>query len=273
MKRTRFRLALAVASALALLDPSPALAQTCTHEDGVMTITGSSASSSPLDFTIEVLADGRIHVSVPTQQIICQEAGADAPTVLNTDTIRVIGEAPTFAPTIELGGGPFAPGRTPEPDGFSEIEFEIDLSASPDRSPDEIDVVIVQAMGISDSIRTAVVSGPLTEGVNLNAAEPAPDIDIVASSVEGLIVESGDGNDRIIGSAAFPVELFVGGPGNDILGGGAGLDLLSGESGNDRLNGGGGADILIGGRGRDRCAGGPGRERVKGCETGPSRDG
>jgi hypothetical protein len=45
------------------------------------------------------------------------------PTVFNTDTIRVLVRSDSSA-DLKLGGGPFAPGATREPDGASEIEVE-----------------------------------------------------------------------------------------------------------------------------------------------------
>ena len=48
------------------------------------------------------------------------------PTVLNTDTIRVL--SPEFAfPEMLLALGPFAPGATPELEGASEIEIEFEF--------------------------------------------------------------------------------------------------------------------------------------------------
>jgi hypothetical protein len=70
-----------------------------------------------------------------------------------------------------------------------------------------------------------------------------------ASSEMLSLFVSGDGNDRIEGSAE-----------NDFVYGGKGLDRLIGGAGDDVLAGGEGDDTLIGGMGRDFLAGGEGRQ-------------
>ena len=50
------------------------------------------------------------------------------PTVVNTDTIRVLFRGLAI-PEVLLALGPFAPGATPETDGASEIEIEFELRA------------------------------------------------------------------------------------------------------------------------------------------------
>ena len=50
----------------------------------------------------------------------------DAPTVHNTDTIKIVLVDVSFV-DLDLGGGAFAPGATPEAEGASEIEIELSL--------------------------------------------------------------------------------------------------------------------------------------------------
>src|SRR6187549_560497 len=65
---------------------------------------------------------------------------AGSPTILNTDLIQ-IGHSGRSAATVDLHGGPLAPGFTPEPLGTSEIELQylaptfVDVrgSAAPDQ--------------------------------------------------------------------------------------------------------------------------------------------
>lgn len=77
-------------------------------------------------------------------------------------------------------------------------------------------------------------------------------------------VESGGGNDLLIGSSA--AERLVGGGGDDRVYGGGGNDRLIGDGffrgGDDRLDGGAGNDKLWGELGRDRLLGGSGRDRI-----------
>ena len=75
------------------------------------------------------------------------------------------------------------------------------------------------------------------------------DVVTVGPGVGAVLVDGGDGNDRIVGGAGD--DTLRGGNGNDTLSGGAGADVLSGGDGNDMLDGGAGADTLRGGTGID----------------------
>jgi Ca2+-binding RTX toxin-like protein len=79
----------------------------------------------------------------------------------------------------------------------------------------------------------------------------------------GAAALTGDGDDRVIGSAtAF--KLFLGHEGDDQASGGRRRDLLSGGIGGDELSTRGGRDRLIGGGGGDRLRGGDGGDRLFG---------
>ncbi|MFT3784914.1 MAG: calcium-binding protein [Tepidisphaeraceae bacterium] len=103
-----------------------------------------------------------------------------------------------------------------------------------------------------------------------------------------LFIDAGSGNDRVIASADFDIELLVtgsggndtivggaaddgisgangkdkiwGGAGNDDLYGGANKDYLNGQAGDDTLGGGGGNDVLEDTLGRDYLLGGTGND-------------
>jgi len=60
-----------------------------------------------------------------------------------------------------------------------------------------------------------------------------------------LIVDAGDGHDRLVGSRGG--DLLLGGPGNDFIWAGSGNNIVIGGTGRDFLFGGSGQDILIGG--------------------------
>jgi hypothetical protein len=66
---------------------------------------------------------------------------------------------------INLSGGPFAPGRTDEGDGSSEIEFSVDTGSGGD-------TVIVTATEGPDAFLARHL------GANLNAGEPVEDLDV-----------------------------------------------------------------------------------------------
>jgi Ca2+-binding RTX toxin-like protein len=71
-------------------------------------------------------------------------------------------------------------------------------------------------------------------------------------SSDMLLIQGGDGNDKISVSSAITLPAILdGGAGNDTLTGGGGADTLLGGDGNDLLNGGPGNDVIDGGAGSD----------------------
>jgi hypothetical protein len=150
-----------------------------------------------------------------------------------------------YGPTIDLDGGPFAPGATPEPDGTSEIE--IDIVGAPKIGPS-----IAGSKG-SDSVELGTLpSGNV--GLNLNAADEGgvPDVDVTMPPDGIFSAGLRSGNDRLdaSGGSALPdypaaVELYL------IMGPDA-----------DRAVGGGQDGAIVGGIGRDRIAGGLGPDRI-----------
>ena len=86
-----------------------------------------------------------------------------------------------------------------------------------------------------------------------------------AAFPEGVFVDGGKGNDRLIVNSVTTVPVtLLGGPGRDILSGGADDDFLDGGKGNDFLLGNGGNDTLDGGAGRDTLFGGAGNDSLSG---------
>ena len=200
-----------------------------------------------------------------------------APTVLNTDTIRVVLVELSFV-DIDLGGGPFAPGATAEPEGASEIEIEVR-----------------PGLGAADIVGTSAADewhwGPAgaNPGLNLNPRDAGDqDVDVTISANEdtagSLVALGGRGNDAIVGAPGATVRGVVvaeGGDGDDALGApgfagrGAGLgyaqldggdddDAILGGRAGDELEGGTGADVVDGGGGADKITGGRGRDRLFG---------
>lgn len=82
-----------------------------------------------------------------------------------------------------------------------------------------------------------------------------------ASSVTGVRVRGGYGNDTIRNHTGVPSD-FDGGPGNDDIVGGSGNDVLHGGSGADTIHGGNGRDEIYGGYGNDWIHGGYGQDRI-----------
>lgn len=84
------------------------------------------------------------------------------------------------------------------------------------------------------------------------------------SGVTKVIVNAGDGNDKVDLSSLYLNATANGGPGSDTLIGSAADDVLNGEAGNDLLDGGPGDDHLLGGDGNDTLTGGDGVDYFQG---------
>ena len=217
-------------------------------------------------------------------------AGA-TPTVFNTDTIRVRAAAQAGV-NVRLGGGPLAPGATPEPTGAPEIEIQIsgrDL------------IAYVTGTSRADALRWGPAGSHA--GLNLNPRVAGDsDVDVTIGGAESFLVAvGGAGNDTIDGIQGDLIRggifsqgdrgrdflripagaggVLEGGPGADVLTGADGVDNLDGEGGNDVIDGGGETDDIDGGPGRDRIFGGGGADDIEAVDhrrdiisCGPGRD-
>jgi Ca2+-binding RTX toxin-like protein len=103
-----------------------------------------------------------------------------------------------------------------------------------------------------------------------------------AGDVYGSIedVETGSGNDSILGSGANNVlkggagaDSINGGAGSDTISGGSENDTINGSDGNDDADGGAGADSMIGMSGNDTLYGMEGNDRLQGNDDNDSLDG
>lgn len=261
-----------------------------------------------------------MHVHLPVQPIdaaaiLLSRAGdaivvggepCGAATVHTVDSIQVDGEPQVDDPhaghvfTIDLSGGPFAPGRTDEGDGSSEIEILVDtgpsagdrmrivggpgadvlrfqgadlnLDPSPDDAPD------VRLLGLSDYY---AVDDDLRAWDDLDVVTRGGSDLVVAQDPEGahgrrsffqFEVAGGPGSDRISSWGG----VITGGRGDDDLTDTQRADLLGGP-GDDRLavaygtitepahfQGGRGHDVMRGGPDQDFFDGGPGRDSIVG---------
>ena len=217
------------------------------------------------------------------------------PTVFTTDNVSVL-LPPTAIAELRLGGGPLAPGATPEAEGASEIEVELRGG------------FFHKVRGTPGADEFQWGQGGNKAGLNLDPGTGADDdVDVRAvGRLSFLVAYGGAGNDRIVPGAGAVDDnrginadggrgddvltapqnthgVLVGRSGNDIirggrlgdfgLYGGAGADRIAGREGDDRIDGGRGRDLLLGGTGRDlidahdhgrdvvRC--GAGRDHVK----------
>jgi Ca2+-binding RTX toxin-like protein len=191
-----------------------------------------------------------VHIVIPeTETAVLSRSGnaihldglaCGSATVLNTDLVLFVDDQ-IGAPgrpnvTIDLRGGPFAPGATAEADGTSEIELWHDISSFPGAGtlrivggdgPDAIEVVT----GLSEGMSGAWFDIDTGEGLDGEG-----DVDITL--FERFEFTLGEGNDRIgmgdVSGFGPPMEV-VGGPGDDVLPDGVHSDSISGGPGRDLL--------------------------------------
>jgi RTX calcium-binding nonapeptide repeat (4 copies) len=208
------------------------------------------------------------------------------PTVRNTDTITVLLRGEEDSVEVLLGGGPFAPGATPETEGASEIEIEVR-----GRGP------FAEVRGTRSADEFHWGPGRANHpGLNLNPRDTGDqdvDVTVRGGRFASLLAWSAAGNDTIAPAPGAPSPnygvythggrgddrltappnsrgILVGEAGDDVLIGGRQADTLVGGDGNDRLTGAGGADLIAAGRGRDLIFGGPGRDRINPGGDAPS---
>lgn len=183
-------------------------------------------------------------------QVLC----GGSPTVANTDLVEITTKGLSGV-DIELEGGPFAPGATPEADTSSEIEFVV--------AGDNDGIVSVQGRRSADSFRYITAAG--VSGVNLNPGPGDSDVDIELPDVRKngpiFIADGRKGNDTIDVVGRPPVLPFlVGSEGNDtLLARGALGAIIDGGSGRDQIVGSPGFDFIVAGKGPDKVnsSGGP----------------
>ena len=213
------------------------------------------------DFTRVLRSGDAIQIDDGHEGIPC----TGSPTVFNTDLIQ-IGHTGKSAATVDLHGGPLAPGFTPEPVGVSEIELQY------------LTPTFVDLRGTAGPDQISFAAG----GVNLDGDDDAD----VTGQFTVLLIEAGGGNDRLSSQSGYTrvagrrVMLGQGGrdtliatPDGSTLHGGNGHDKLIGGNGPDNLTGGRGADVITGGRDNDliraidnssdRVDCGPGKDRAK----------
>jgi Ca2+-binding RTX toxin-like protein len=212
-----------------------------------------------------------------------------AATVTNTDTVQVTGSGSEDDLTIDLSGGPFAPGKSAEGDGGeAEIEFAVDLSGGG----------VLTIAGSSGADALTLGSG----GANLNADEAVGDADVALSGPAGWQLSGRQGADELKLSggdgtgAAVTGQAALGGTGDDRILAGAGGATLDGGGGTDTVSyagsavpvradlakgtarreglatdtlagfedlvGSAKADVLVGDAGANRLEGGRGRDRL-----------
>lgn len=246
-----------VAAIAALAAAGPATAAVSCSSSATTHIVSVSASD---DFIKLGRSQDAIQVDNGHELVPC---AGDPPTVLNTDLVQISHTGPS-ADAVDLGGGPFAPGFTPEPVGAPEIELQY-------LTPTFVDV-----RGTAGVDRLSFAAG----GANLNGDDDAE----VTGQFTVLLIEGRGGNDRLASQSGYTrtagrrVLLGQGGrdtviatPDGSTLHGGNGHDKLVGGPGEDNLTGGRGADVIGGGKGRDLVRAIDGRRDRINCGPGVDR--
>jgi Ca2+-binding RTX toxin-like protein len=238
----------------------PARAATCLFAPPVVTIDVGAGETATI---------GRSGADITLDGTACGGA-----TVANTDTITVTATGVPAEIVIDLTGGPFAPGLSPEADG-PEIEITINL---PTGTP------TLRILGSTAVDR--LVAG--ASGVNLNADETTSDVDVTITGAPGLVIDGGDGDDILslaggAGTGTGRQGSLLGQAGNDLLLGGVGGSTFDGGLGADEVDytgatqlesanlatgtvthQGGGADTLAG---VENLTGSPGDDRIVGNDS------
>jgi hypothetical protein len=161
-----------------------------------------------------------------------------SPTVFNTDLLQIT-NAGQRSDRIDLSGGPFGPGATPELGGTSEIEF------------DYVDPTSIDIHG--SPVADRLTLGPAS-GINLNG-----DGDVDVSGRFTSIVLEGRAGDDLIG----PQSDYSGIGAHTILAGGGGSDTLIASREGGVVHGGARRDEIIGDAGRDNITGGQGSDLIR----------
>jgi Ca2+-binding RTX toxin-like protein len=195
---------------------------------------------------------GTVHVVIPEFEMTVLSRGGSAilvdgtpcggATVKNTDLVLFVDDqvGPPGKPsvTVDLSGGPFAPGHTRESDGSSEIEIWHEISDFPGAD-------LMRIVGSAGDDPIEVIEG-LSEGtfgawLDIDVGSGLDgEGDIGINRFERFEFDLGGGNDRVglEGTGGFmPPMVLHGGPGDDVLPDGTHPDEIHGGSGRDMLVG------------------------------------
>jgi len=120
------------------------------------------------------------------------------------------------------------------------------------------DILTITEAGSGSSGTVTIVAG---SGTNSNQIGQ-----FSASTVKSIIVNAGDGGDRVVMSltTASTTVIVHGDAGNDTISGSGGAEQLFGDVGHDSISGGDGNDTITGGNGNDTLSGGAGTDVLNG---------
>ncbi len=154
-----------------------------------------------------VSAQARVNIamSTPGDLVIVNRSGlkimangvqCGTATVKNTNAVYVTSDAAEQTLVLQFSGGAFAPGKTKESRGTSEIEFHLNLGGGTDS-------VLIQGGAQSETFRLG------TGGMKLNADG---DADLLAAGVDKWDLAAGGGADTVSGAGGLGTGGTYGGP-------------------------------------------------------------
>ena len=155
-------------------------------------------------------------------------------------------------------GEPVAPeGEVPE-------EWMYLTGEPTDGNPDEVTPISLPLPTVQRNGRVLTITGTdRNDTISLHTRGPKLLLDFAGGDVQKfklrkihrIIVNAGEGNDRLSARRLTVGVTFNGGEGNDRIVGSDRRDRISGGDGHDRILGLGGRDLVTGGNGRDRIRG------------------
>ena len=136
-----------------------------------------------------------------------------------------------------------------------------------------VEIITVNTGSGGDSITVGDISNSGLISIDLMGGSGDDTIDLTSAMTGNAIVmvDGGDGNDTITGSAGG--DSLAGGAGDDLINGGAGNDTIEGNTGNDTVLASDGDDSVDGGDGNDSINGGLGNDALNGDADNDTIDG
>jgi Ca2+-binding RTX toxin-like protein len=152
----------------------------------------------------------------------------------------------------------------PAPEGEVPEEWMYLTGEPTDGNPDEVTPISLPLPTVQRSGRVLTITGTdRNDTISLHTRGPKLLVDFAGGDVQKfklrkihrIIVNAGEGNDRLSARRLTIGVTFNGEAGNDRIVGSNRRDRISGGDGHDRILGLGGRDLLTGGNGRDRVRG------------------
>lgn len=262
----RIRLSIALALlALGLILPATghAAVRCSVEEGGLAGPTGDALAISTTAFADAVAVQRNGDRIVVSDDLRVKRVGCGGPTVSSIDSIELATQQEETSLYLDLVGGLFRPGASPEDEPWSEIEIEIEWPFG---------FLGIGGRPRDDVLRFGEVAGDSVADLNGDG-----DVDVDANVLGSLIVRGRHGNDVLDASGgrvvSFQSPSFAPLTTSANIEGGSGDDAIYGGAARDFISAGGGDDLVEARDGlRDEVDCGAGRDRVDADERDRLRD-